>query len=206
MLRQRSYRSERPTLHNQRPAPPASTREHPQAAARTQRGQKIEDAQGGFCEEADHGCGCYPGLNLRACPTLLLVPGLHVRTQQSPVWVTSVAVVFDASSGLLASKPCGPAHAWEQIPLAFPATRVSHLHGNWSAQQLRRACLLPWGRTLVGDHHVGCGPGVRCARGREGDIIPFLGEACHQAWAHCQTHRGADTVAPAFEKESLLPS
>lgn len=65
---------------------------------------------------------------LRACQTLLIVAGLHVWTWQAPVWVTSVVMVFDASSGLFVSKPCGLAHAWEQIPLGSPATRVSHLH------------------------------------------------------------------------------
>ena len=114
----------RSPLHSQRPAPPASTGERPQAAAKTPRGQKIKDAQGGFREEMGHDCGCYPGLNLRASQRLLIVTGLHVWTRQAPLWVTSVAVVFDASSGLLASKPCGPTmlgskSLWALLPPEF---------------------------------------------------------------------------------------
>ena len=89
------------------------------------------DAQRGSWEEVGHSYRCYSGLNLWARQTFLIVSGLHVCTQRSQMWMASVAMVPDVSSGLLlASKPCRCCPCWEQVPLVSLATRASHLHGN----------------------------------------------------------------------------
>lgn len=99
--------------------------------------------------EADYGCHCYS--SKCAGSSLFIVLGASpMHAQPSHTHVASAATVVDASSVLLLTySPAG-----KQVPSVTLAT--FHPHGDWPAQALRRAWLLPFAMCSGGAHPVRC--------------------------------------------------
>ena len=114
------------------------------------------------------------------------------------------SVVFDASSGLLASKPCGPAHAWEQTPLVSPATRVSHLHVTGQPSSSGGPVSCPWDVPCWGIPAWATGPVMCAALGAVREPNPLLSGSLSPSAGSLPDAQRSRYCGPAFEKRKLI--